>query len=76
MFWPPQFALELQQSRNDSTDSKSGDGLDTASPSEQLLNLVRKPYAGPFEKRPVSSRVNSVANHDADLMDPVCPVTP
>ena len=53
-----------------------GDWLDLASPSEQLLNRVRRPCAGPFENRPVGSRVNSVANHDTALLDPVCPATP
>jgi len=48
-----------------------GGWLDPASTSAQLLDLVRKPYAGPFEKRPVSTRVNSVANNDAAILDPV-----
>ena len=47
-----------------------GDWLDPASPSAQLLDAVRKPYAGPFEKRPVSMRVNNVANNDAAILDP------
>ena len=50
-----------------------GDWLDPASPSEQLLDLVRRPYAGPFDKRPVGTRVNSVANNDAAILDPVGP---
>ena len=33
-----------------------GDWLDPVSPSEQLLDLVRKPCTGPFEKRPVSEQ--------------------
>ena len=45
------------------------DWLDPASRPEQLLDLVRKPCAGPFEKRPVSTRVNSVANNDAAILD-------
>ena len=44
--------------------------LDPASRSEQLLDLVREPCAGPFEKRPVSIRVNSVANNDAAILAP------
>jgi len=52
-----------------------GDWLDPASSSAQLLDTVRKPYAGPFEKRPVSTRVNSVANNDATILDPVRRVT-
>ena len=50
-----------------------GDWLDPASPSEQLLDLVHSPCNGPFEKRPGSTRVNSVANNDADILDPVRP---
>ena len=49
--------------------------LDPASRSEQLLDVVRKPCAGPFEKRPVSTRVNSAANNDADILPPVRPAT-
>ena len=48
-----------------------GDWLDPASPSEQLLDVVRKPFTGPFEKRPVSTRMNSVANNDAAILAPV-----
>ena len=44
--------------------------LDPASRSEQLLDLVRAPCAGPFEKHPVSTRVNSVANNDAAILAP------
>ena len=44
------------------------DWLDPASRRDQLLDLVRKPCAGPFEKRPVSTRVNSVANNDAAIL--------
>ncbi len=44
------------------------DWLDPASRPEQLLDLVREPCAGPFEKRPVSTRVNSVANNDAGIL--------
>ena len=47
-----------------------GDWLDPASPSAQLVDAVRKPYAGPFEKRPVSMRVNNVTNNDAAILDP------
>ena len=50
-----------------------GDWLDPASPFERLLDLLRKPCNGPFEKRPVSMRVNSVANNDASILDPVRP---
>ena len=44
------------------------DWLDPASRPEQLLDLVRQPFTGPFEKRPVSTRVNSVANNDAAIL--------
>lgn len=46
------------------------DWLDPAARSGQLLDLVRKPCAGPFEKRPVGTRVNSVANNDATILAP------
>ena len=48
-----------------------GDWLDPTSPSMQLLDVVRKPYTGPFEKRPVSTRVNSASNNDAAILAPV-----
>ena len=44
------------------------DWLDPASRPERLLDLVRQPFTGPFEKRPVSTRVNSVANNDAAIL--------
>ena len=44
------------------------DWLDPASRPEQLLDLVREPCTGPFEKRPVSARVNSVANNDVAIL--------
>lgn len=56
--------------------NRFGDWLDLASPSEQLLDVVRKPYAGPFEKRPVSTQVNSVANTDPSILNPVRLATP
>jgi len=49
------------------------DWLDPASPSEQLLDLVRSPCTGPFEKRPISTRVNNAINDDAAILDPVRP---
>ena len=48
-----------------------GDWLDPASPSDHLLDMVREPCTDPFERRPVSTRVNSVANDDAAILDPV-----
>ena len=50
-----------------------GDWLDPASSSEQLLGVVRRPCAGPFEKRPISTQVNSVVNDDAAILDPARP---
>jgi putative SOS response-associated peptidase YedK len=47
------------------------DWLDPASRPAQLLDMVREPCAGPFEKRPVSNRVNSVANNDVGILNPV-----
>ena len=46
------------------------DWLDPASRPAQLLELAREPYAGPFEKRPLSTRVNSIANNDAAILTP------
>ena len=45
------------------------DWLDPASTRTRLLELVREPYAGPYEKRAVSTRVNSVRNDDPDILD-------
>ena len=45
------------------------DWLDPGSQPEQLLALVRAPCAGPFERRPVSTRVNRVANDDARILE-------
>lgn len=52
------------------------DWLDPTSQPEQLLDLARAPCPGPFEKRPVSSRVNSVANNDAAVLAPARQATP
>ena len=35
-----------------------------------LLDLVREPYGGPYEKRAVNTRVNSVRNDDPDILAP------
>ena len=45
------------------------DWLDPGARPEQLLDLVREPFAGPFEKRPVTKRVNRVANDDASILE-------
>ena len=52
------------------------DWLDPAAQPDQLLDLVREPCAGPFEKHPVSTRVNSVANNDASILAPARLATP
>ena len=51
---------------------RMADWLDPTSRPERLLDLVREPCAGPFERRPVSTRVNSVANNDAAVLAPAC----
>ena len=45
--------------------------LDPLSPLPALLEVVREPYCGPFERRPVSSRVNRVRNDDPDILLPL-----
>ena len=45
--------------------------LDPLAPLPALLEVVREPYHGPFERRPVSSRVNSVRNDDPDILLPL-----
>lgn len=46
------------------------DWLDPETPEARLLELAREPPAGPYEIRPVSVRVNSVANDDPDILNP------
>ncbi len=46
------------------------DWLDPTSRVPRLLDLVREPYGGPYEKRAVSTRVNSVRNDDPDILTP------
>ena len=36
-----------------------------------LLELVREPYDGPFERLAVSTRVNSVRNDDPNILTPL-----
>ena len=43
------------------------DWLDPTSPVPRLLQLVREPRAGPYERRAVSTRVNSVQNDDPGI---------
>lgn len=45
--------------------------LDPASPLPLLLDLARKPHAGPYAKRAVSSRVNNARNDGADILKPL-----
>ncbi|MCE2439772.1 MAG: SOS response-associated peptidase [Candidatus Latescibacteria bacterium] len=45
--------------------------LDDASSENTLLDLARKPRAGPYEIRAVSTRVNSVRNDDPDIHTPM-----
>ena len=46
------------------------DWLDPSSSVTKLLDLVREPYAGPYEKRAVSTKVNSVRNNHPDILAP------
>ena len=46
------------------------DWLHPASPLPRLLELVREPHAGLFERRAVSTRVNSVQNDDPAFWSP------
>ena len=52
------------------TPDRFDDWLDPTSPVPRLLDLVREPYGGPYEKRTVSTRVNSVRNDDPDTLAP------
>ena len=45
--------------------------LDPASQAHQLLARLSTPNPGPYERRPVSARVNSVVSDDPDLLRPV-----
>ena len=47
------------------------DWLDPTSPVPRLLDLVREPSACPYERRAVSTRVNSVRNDDPDILAPM-----
>ena len=42
--------------------------LDPLASLPALLEVVRQPCCGPFERRPVSTRVNSVRNDDPDIL--------
>ena len=45
--------------------------LDPAAPARRLLGRLRAPNPGPYERRAVSARVNSVVNDDPDILRPV-----
>lgn len=45
--------------------------LSPDSPAERLLMLARSPYKGPFERWPISRRVNNVHNDDPNLLLPL-----
>ena len=45
--------------------------LDPLAPLPALLELMREPCCGPFERRPLSSRVNRVRNDDPDILLPL-----
>ena len=47
------------------------DWLDPGLAATRLLDLVRKPHPGPFERRAVSVRVNSVRNDDPEILVPI-----
>ncbi|MDE2807440.1 MAG: SOS response-associated peptidase family protein [Gemmatimonadota bacterium] len=42
--------------------------LDPRTPLPALLELAREPHDGPFDRRAVSTRVNSVHNDDPDVL--------
>ena len=45
--------------------------LEPGTDTERLLEMVRAPRAGPFNRWPVSTRVNSARNDDPDLLLPL-----
>ena len=47
------------------------DWLDPSSPMLRLFELLREPHAGPYERRSISARVNSVGNDDSDILTSV-----
>ena len=50
--------------------------LDPLASLPALLEVVRQPCCGPFERRPVSTRVNSVRNDDPDILVPITASAP
>ena len=49
---------------------RSAEWLNLTSPAPRLLDLVREPHGGPYERRAVSTRVNSVRHDDPDILAP------
>ncbi len=49
---------------------RSAEWLNLTSPAPRLLDLVREPRAGPYERRAVSTRVNSVRHDDPGILAP------
>lgn len=47
------------------------DWLDPTAPVSQLLDLVREPYGGPYERRAVRTRVNNTQNDSPDILVPM-----
>lgn len=47
------------------------DWLDPGTPVETLQEIIRTPHEGPYEIRPVSDRVNRVANDTPDILTPL-----
>ncbi len=45
--------------------------LDPSSRAHELLDRLSTPHPGPYDRRPVSARVNSVLNDDPDVLRPV-----
>lgn len=51
--------------------SRFDDWLDPSSSRSSLLDLAREPNPGPYEKRAVSTKVNSVRNNHPDILEPM-----
>ena len=49
---------------------RSAEWLNLTSPAPRLLDLVREPHGGPYERRAVSTRVNSVRHDDPGILAP------
>ena len=49
---------------------RSAEWLNLTSPAPRLLDLVREPHGGPYERRAVSTKVNSVWHDDPGILAP------